>query len=66
MGSLQVTLFNTHLESTADFTAERVRQLQFCLNKVAAVANNRTVIFAGDLNLRDKEVINEFALLHPP
>lgn len=58
MGSLQMTLLNTHLESTAEFAAERVKQLQSCLKEVAAVANNRTVIYAGDLNLRDKEVLD--------
>lgn len=57
MGSLQVSLLNTHLESTADFASERVRQLQFCLKEVAAIAHHRTVIFAGDLNLRDKELV---------
>lgn len=56
IGHLKLTLLNTHLESTADFTAERVRQFQKSLKELQSVERGRTVIFAGDLNLRDKEV----------
>ena len=63
IGTLKLTLLNTHLESTADFTAERVNQFQKSLQEIAAVPRNRTVIFAGDLNLRDKEV-RKFFFLH--
>lgn len=56
IGPLKLSLFNSHLESTAEFAAERVRQFQRCLKEVESVPGNITVIFGGDLNLRDKEV----------
>lgn len=56
IGPLKLTLLNTHLESTAEHAAERVRQLQRSFKEVMATPKDRVVIFAGDLNLRDKEV----------
>ena len=47
-------LLNTHLESTAK--CQRMRQLKECFNIVTQRPEDRTVIYAGDLNLRDEEV----------
>ncbi|XP_026275618.1 tyrosyl-DNA phosphodiesterase 2-like isoform X2 [Frankliniella occidentalis] len=57
IGPLKLTLLNTHLESTADHAAERVNQLNKSLKEVTDAAKNRVVIFGGDLNLRDKELV---------
>ena len=53
-----VCLLNTHLESTKDFSDERVNQLNQVFNYISKVATNESVLFAGDLNLRDNEVID--------
>jgi len=44
----------SHLESTASHAAERKRQLKTAFDAIKKQDN--TVIFGGDLNLRDKEV----------
>jgi len=44
----------THLESTASHVAERKRQLMKAFDVIKKQDN--TVVFGGDLNLRDKEV----------
>ena len=49
-------LLNTHLESTAKCAYQRMRQLKECFNIVTQRPEDRTVIYAGDLNLRDEEV----------
>ena len=49
-------LLNTHLESTQEHSDERVRQLEKCLEIMTRRPGDRTVIFGGDLNMRDKEV----------
>ena len=49
-------LLNTHLESTQEHSEERVRQLEKCLDIMTRRPGDRTVIFGGDLNMRDKEV----------
>lgn len=51
-----ITLMNTHLESTADFAEQRTVQFFKCLKKCVKEPAERTVIFGGDLNLRDSEV----------
>lgn len=51
-----LTLMTSHLESTAQCKAERMRQLGQVLTCMAEQAANATVIFGGDTNLRDKEV----------
>jgi len=56
MGSLKLALINTHLESTAEFTAERVQQLKKTFQVAKDMPSDHTVIFGGDMNLRDKEV----------
>ena len=55
-GNLVMDLLNTHLESTARCADTRMRQLKECSNIVTQRPEDRTVIFAGDLNLRDEEV----------
>merc|ERR1712142_855067 len=49
-------LLNTHLESTAEHAEERKKQLEQCLGIVTRRPEANTVIFAGDLNMRDKEL----------
>ncbi|XP_064488702.1 tyrosyl-DNA phosphodiesterase 2-like [Ornithodoros turicata] len=51
-----LTLMNTHLESTAEFSAARKDQLKKCFKACRKEPEDKTVIFAGDLNLRDSEM----------
>ncbi|GAB1609208.1 tyrosyl-DNA phosphodiesterase 2-like [Argonauta hians] len=51
-----VVLINTHLESMASHGSERCRQLSLLLKRAQDVEKERSVIFGGDLNLRDKEL----------
>ena len=51
-------LMTSHLESTAEHADERVRQLRVSLKSMKDASNERTVLFGGDLNMRDKEVYN--------
>ncbi|XP_013790917.1 tyrosyl-DNA phosphodiesterase 2-like [Limulus polyphemus] len=53
---IPLTLFNAHLESTSEASSERKTQLEMAFTKIVDTPKDRTVIFAGDLNLRDKEV----------
>ena len=46
----------SHLESTAEHTTERKRQLKIGFSRMTASLPDCTVVFGGDLNLRDKEV----------
>ena len=46
----------SHLESTASHAAERRRQLTTSFERMLAANPTKTVLFGGDLNLRDKEV----------
>ena len=55
-GSVQMDLLNTHLESTAEHAEERKKQLEQCLGVMTRRPPGNTVIFGGDLNMRDKEV----------
>lgn len=54
--NITINLINTHLESTKDFTRTRVRQLKQAFEMSSKFPKEEAVIFAGDLNLRDKEV----------
>lgn len=54
---VELTSLNTHLESTKDFAETRKEQLRQALNLMDLTPTSRSIIFAGDLNLRDKEVI---------
>ncbi len=49
-----------HLESTKDYVRERKKQLKFAFQACSDVADGSTVIFGGDLNIRDKEVMIGF------
>ncbi|XP_050714814.1 tyrosyl-DNA phosphodiesterase 2-like [Eriocheir sinensis] len=57
IGDLKLHLYNSHLESTAEFASQRVAQLKLAFGKVKDSPAEVTTIFAGDLNLRDKEVV---------
>ncbi|EDO38578.1 predicted protein [Nematostella vectensis] len=46
----------SHLESTKDCFRERQRQLEMVLEKMKEQDPNSMVLFAGDMNLRDKEL----------
>ncbi|CAE1267020.1 TDP2 [Acanthosepion pharaonis] len=54
--SMSFLLINTHLESMGSHSAERKKQLKAGFQKVQEADNSRTVIFGGDLNLREKEL----------
>lgn len=47
----------SHLESCKDQAAERMKQLKVVLQNIKEEPDNMTVIFGGDTNLRDSEVI---------
>ncbi|OWF50295.1 Tyrosyl-DNA phosphodiesterase 2 [Mizuhopecten yessoensis] len=51
-----LVLMTSHLESTKDHSKERVQQLQKAFRVMQKSSKSSTVIFGGDLNLRDKEV----------
>lgn len=55
-GSVKLDLLNTHMESTADHAEERKKQLEQCLGVVSRRPPDSSVIFGGDLNMRDKEL----------
>ena len=46
----------SHLESTKDHATERKNQLKIALDHMVKASADETVVFGGDLNLRDKEV----------
>lgn len=54
-----LTVITTHLESTKSERAERIKQLTEILIAAADYAASRphTVLFAGDVNARDEEVV---------
>ena len=56
-GRAKLFLLNTHLESTAQFAEQRQTQLELCFNHCNSIPPEYNVIFGGDLNLRDKEVL---------
>ncbi|KAJ9588028.1 hypothetical protein L9F63_028160, partial [Diploptera punctata] len=56
IGPMKLQLVNTHLESTKDHASERVKQLKTVLKKHKNSQKKYSVIVAGDLNLRDKEL----------
>jgi len=53
-------LLNSHFESTAQFKEARVNQLKSAFKKMEEKARTHSVLFAGDLNLRDSEVNFKF------
>ena len=46
----------SHLESTKEHASERKNQLKLSLSHLTKTDKDRTVVFGGDLNLRDNEV----------
>jgi len=56
-GQAKFDLLNTHLESTKEHAEERKVQLKHCLDHTARAPGDRTVVFGGDLNLRDSELV---------
>lgn len=64
VGKVKINLFNTHLESTAEHSDTRKIQLQKVFEEVNKVPENQSVLFGGDLNLRDKE-LNEIGGIPP-
>jgi tyrosyl-DNA phosphodiesterase 2 len=56
ISSTRLNLLNTHLESTGEFANVRKQQLSESLKRIVACSGDEGVIFAGDLNLRDKEL----------
>lgn len=56
VGKAKIALLNTHLESTAEFSAQRKQQLMSCFEIAKSFSPEYNVLFGGDLNLRDKEV----------
>ena len=55
-GNVVMDLLNTHLESTQEHSDVKLRQLEHCFDIMTRRPGDRTVIFGGDLNMRDKEV----------
>lgn len=55
-GQVRFDLLNTHLESTAEYAEERKAQLRKSLEIISARPKNQTVIYGGDLNMRDSEL----------
>uniref|UniRef100_A0A2K5C5J8 Tyrosyl-DNA phosphodiesterase 2 n=1 Tax=Aotus nancymaae TaxID=37293 RepID=A0A2K5C5J8_AOTNA len=53
----ELCLMTSHLESTKGHAKERMNQLKIVLKKMQEAPESATVIFAGDTNLRDQEVI---------
>ncbi len=65
MGQTQFKFLNTHLESQGAHAEERMNQLNQCFEELIKTKEVINVIFAGDLNLRDKEVISIYpTILH--
>lgn len=52
----KLRFLNTHLESTREGAINRQRQLQKCFQLVNSSPQDVSVLFGGDLNLRDTEV----------
>ena len=52
----KLMLVTTHLESMKQFSKERIEQLKIAFELVKDTDENSTVLFAGDLNVRDSEV----------
>lgn len=55
ISKVKFQLLNTHLESTADHSETRKEQLKAAFDVCSRFNDDYTVIFGGDLNLRDGE-----------
>lgn len=49
-------LMTSHLESTKEHASTRKEQLKKCFRYMVKADGDRTVVFGGDMNLRDKEL----------
>ena len=49
-------IITSHLESTKAHAEERMKQLRCCLKALTDGPEDTTMLFAGDLNIRDYEV----------
>ncbi|XP_057370776.1 tyrosyl-DNA phosphodiesterase 2-like [Daphnia carinata] len=58
MGTLKLKLLNTHMESTGEFAAERMNQLNISFREISETDKSVNVVMGGDLNMRDKELAN--------
>uniref|UniRef100_A0A915IT64 5'-tyrosyl-DNA phosphodiesterase n=1 Tax=Romanomermis culicivorax TaxID=13658 RepID=A0A915IT64_ROMCU len=60
-----IVLLTTHLESTKEFKNARMKQFQICMETIRRLPYSKSVIFGGDLNIRDDEVmyITKYAIL---
>ena len=56
VGKFKLCILNTHLESTKDHAQERMTQLRQCFKTALDQPETTTVLLAGDLNMRDKEL----------
>lgn len=56
MKNIKICAMTAHLESTAEFSKQRVAQLKRCFEEMLEQDNDSIVFFGGDLNLRDSEV----------
>ncbi|KAL3891595.1 hypothetical protein ACJMK2_003851 [Sinanodonta woodiana] len=54
---IKFDILTSHLESTKEYGKERKNQLKIAFESVRRADADRTVIFGGDLNLRDDELI---------
>ena len=54
--NIKICVMTAHLESTAEFSKQRVDQLKRCFEEMKEQDNDCLVFFGGDLNLRDSEV----------
>jgi endonuclease/exonuclease/phosphatase (EEP) superfamily protein YafD len=60
IGRAKLALINSHLESTAEFAKQRTAQLKIAFEISSTFDKEYNVIFGGDLNLRDKEVLQKY------
>lgn len=56
IADIPLTLLNTHLESTVQYSNVRKNQLKQAFTAVMSTDCEQTVLLGGDLNLRDKEL----------
>lgn len=54
--NIKICAITSHLESTTDFSKQRVEQLRKCFQKIISQDKDMIVLFGGDLNLRDSEL----------
>ncbi|CAF4324743.1 unnamed protein product [Rotaria sp. Silwood2] len=56
-GSIEIDLMTSHHESCKPGANERIQQLKLCFEKMVETPANRIVLFGGDLNMRDDELV---------